>query len=391
MRSRMRSRRAGFTLTEVLITLALFGSLIALTLGALSDQMRAFNNGSTQADAAQHLRFSMSVLEKHISNVGAGVPAEQPQLIYADTNVVAFNADWMSNIAGDAFAVNVDSTMPALWVTAVPKARQFKIPTTTFIYPDTTYLLAGSNSPAETVIFWFEPDASTPDDDYILWRQVNDRGPEMVARRLLRPSSGKFFRYWRHMTPASGSARLDTVRTDWLPMRHVVPIHGSNQDTAKLARIDSVRAIEVAFRVTDGLPAPHTRTFEMHRVINLPNAGKEVKQTCGDGPILTSAANFLAKDTTDAGGAHFALLRWNASPDDGGGEKDVVRYVLWRSTTPFAFGTFGDPYLSVAAGSGTYEYFDQSVLPLTTYYYAMAAQDCTPTLSSLRTSTVVIP
>ena len=99
----------------------------------------------------------------------------------------------------------------------------------------------------------------------------------------------------------------------------------------------------------------------MRRAITLPNAGKEVKKTCGDGPILTSAAGFAAKDTTDAGATHFAVLRWNASPDDGSGEKDVVRYVLWRSTTPFAFGTFGDPYLSVAAGSATYEYFDQAM------------------------------
>ena len=151
------------------------------------------------------------------------------------------------------------------------------------------------------------------------------------------------------------------MRTDWLPLRHVRPIHGSNLDTASIARIDSVRAIEVAFRVTDGQPAPRTRTFEMRRAITLPNAGKEVKKTCGDGPILTSAAGFAAKDTTDAGATHFAVLRWNASPDDGSGEKDVVRYVLWRSTTPFAFGTFGDPYLSVVAGSATYEYFDQAM------------------------------
>lgn len=390
-RNRSPGLRPGFSLVEMLVALTLFGSLIAISINVMNQQVRTFYNGSAGADAAQQLRFSMNVLDSHIANVGAGVPSGQPQLVYADSNVVVFNTNWMSNVMGDPFAVNVDSTMPLSWVMAVPKSRKFTIPTTAVQYPDTTYMEVGSNSPAETVTFWFAPDTTTAATDYILWRQVNDQVPEMIARNLLKPARGPFFRFYRHFNPVSGSARLDTVPTAWLPLRHIVPIHGSNTDTASLARVDSVRAIDVAFQTTDALPAPKTRTYSLSRTVALPNAGKEVKKTCGDEPLLQATVAFAAKDTADAFGTPSVIVRWNASVDEAAGEKDVLRYVLWRSTTTFAFGVVGDPFLSIPAGSATYEYRDTSVQPLTTYFWALAAQDCTPSLSNLKTATVIVP
>jgi len=392
MRTSYRARRSGFSLPEVLLALALFGALVAITLSMLSQQVRTFYSGSAQADAAQNLRFATSILEKHVSNVGAGVPEGQPQLIYADSNVIAFNTDWMSRIAGDPFSVNVDTTMPQLMVTALTRARRFTLPGTAWQYPDTTYLVGGTNSPAETVIFWFALDGTTPPtDDYVLWRQVNDQTAEVVARNLLKPASGPFFRFLRHITPTSGSQRMDSVPTSWMPLRHLRPIHGAKNDTAAFMRIDSVRAIEFAFRTTDAAPNPTTRTYDVRRVINLPNAGKEAKKTCGDEPLLQSGTNFIAKDTVDAYGTHTVILRWNPSVDEASGEQDVVNYALWKSTTAFVIASMGDPYSSVAAGSTSYEQQDGAVLPLTTYYYALAAQDCTPSLSNLRTAQVVIP
>jgi hypothetical protein len=301
----------------------------------------------------------------------------------------------MSNIGGDPFSVNVDSTMPNNWVLSVPKSRAFTIPTTAVVYPDTTYLDGGGASPAETIIFWFALDGSTPQvDDYILWRQVNDQTPEMVARQLLKPARGPFFRFYRHVTPVSGAAFMDTVPKAWLPMRHTAPIHGSATDTGVLARVDSVRAIDVAFQTTDQLPAPYTRTFSLSRTIALPNAGKEIKKTCGDEPLLQTSVSFAIKDTAVAL-VPSVIVRWNASVDEAAGEKDVQRYVLWRSVnTPFAFGSVGDPYLSVAAGTASYEYIDAAVQSGSEYYYALAAQDCTPSLSTLKFSNplkVLIP
>jgi prepilin-type N-terminal cleavage/methylation domain-containing protein len=389
MRMQSRARRPGFTLPEVLLALALFGALVAVTLGVLNQQVRTFYSGASQADASQNLRFSMSVLDKHVSNLGAGVPQQQPQLIYGDSMVVAFNTDWMSNVAGDLFAVNVDTTMPLLMVTALTKARRITLPGTSWQYPDTTYLAGGLNSPAETVIFWFALDGTTTvTNDYVLWRQVNDQTAEVVARNLLRPSSGRFMRYLRHVGPF-GSAVMDSVPTAWLPLRHLRPIHGAANDTAQYARIDNVRAVEFAFRTTDAAPNPATRTYELRRIITLPNAGKTVRKTCGDEPILQSGVNFVAKDTSDAFNTHFVLMRWNASVDEAAGEKDVNRYVIWRDTAALNLGALGDPYMHIPAGAPTYETQDGAVAS-NTYYYALAAQDCTPGLSNVRTTPGVI-
>jgi hypothetical protein len=155
--------------------------------------------------------------------------------------------------------------------------------------------------------------------------------------------------------------------------------------------VDSVRAIDVAFQTTDQLPAPYTRVYSLSRTIALPNAGKEIKKTCGDEPLLQSSVNFVAYDSVDA--VFFTplvVVSWNASVDEAAGEKDVQRYVLWRNVnTPFAFGSVGDPYLSVAAGTPSYYYVDAAVQSGSDYYYALAAQDCTPTLSTLKFSAKV--
>ena len=74
-------------------------------------------------------------------------------------------------------------------------------------------------------------------------------------------------------------------------------------------------------------------------------------------------------------------LAWDASTDEGGGEDDIVRYVLFRRETSET--TWDEPYLSIPAGESTYTYQDADVEPGTSYRYAIAAQDCTPTLSSM--------
>jgi hypothetical protein len=81
-------------------------------------------------------------------------------------------------------------------------------------------------------------------------------------------------------------------------------------------------------------------------------------------------------------------LRWNAAVDEAGGERDVTRYVIFRRlVTDLAW---GDPYLSIPpAGAPTYLYNDGAVTSGATYVYGLAAQDCTPTNSSLASSAAV--
>ena len=75
-------------------------------------------------------------------------------------------------------------------------------------------------------------------------------------------------------------------------------------------------------------------------------------------------------------------LDWLPATDESIGEKDVIRYVLYRRSVPNT-GIWGDPFLSIPAGAASYTYEDATVQVGGTYQYAHAAQDCTPSLSPL--------
>jgi hypothetical protein len=81
-------------------------------------------------------------------------------------------------------------------------------------------------------------------------------------------------------------------------------------------------------------------------------------------------------------------LSWLPATDENGGEKDVERYVIWRKAP--ADPDWNDPYLSIPAGTPTYVWLDASVTSGDQFFYALAAQDCTPTLSNLATSVLVV-
>jgi len=83
-------------------------------------------------------------------------------------------------------------------------------------------------------------------------------------------------------------------------------------------------------------------------------------------------------------------LTWSPATDEAGGEADVARYVLWRREVGNT--GWGDPYIAVPAGQPGYSYQDAAVESGKAYEFALAAQDCTPSLSTLAQSApVVIP
>jgi len=380
MRStRLLRGRAGTTLIETLVALTLLGVLITATLSLMDHEVRAFNAGASQIDAMQNLRFTMSVLEKDLATVGTNIGPNQPFLVYADSHVVVFNGDYASSVANDPFAVYVDTAASSLITTVLPRERRLTIPRTTFAYPDSTYRVGGAHSPAETIMFYFEPDTGTARaDDYRLYRKVNDQPPDMVARNILRASGNlPFFTYTRRVTPVSGAAYVEAVPQNQLPLQHQRVFHNAPNDTGTLAAIDRLRAVRVNFRVTDAHPASE-RIYTATRTIWFPNAGQVMKQTCGDEPIIGSISP-LAQHTT-YNDLPAIRLTWSPAVDEAGGERDVVRYVIYRHTTP---GPVGDPFLSIPAGMASYTYYDTDIVPGVLYYYSIAAQDCTPALSDV--------
>jgi len=376
---------AGFTLVELLVALVVFSAVMAGTLGFLRSQGRAMSLGSDRMNAVQNLQFALSTIEQRLRAAGANLPGAQPAIIYAGRNVVAFNADYATNVPNDPFAIYYDPDVPAGAVTALTKAQRITLPLTTVGYPDTSYTTGGINSSAETMIFFVAPDSTTArGDDYILFEQVNGGPPDMVSRNIIGSPTTVYFDYYR-LASVAGTLSIDSLPAARLPLVHTVPIHLAPADTGAAAVIDSIRGIRVTFTVTNGLSGAAERRYTLVRFMELPNIGIASRRTCGDAPILGTA--LTASSITQTDGTPAVRLAWNAATDEYAGEKDVVQYVIWRKRITDL--TWGTPYLSLPAGSPTYLYDDAAVTSGATYQYQLAAADCTPSSSPTTTSAAV--
>ena len=378
--------RAGVTLVELIVALAIFSILLTTTLTFYQQQGEAFTHGNERMEVMQNLRYGVNTVEQSLRTAGIGVPSEQPVIVYADDDVVSFNADYATNVANDFFAVFYDPRLPDAAVSAVTPERQFTIPNSSFAYPDSSYYQGSANSPAETITFFFEPDTTTTrTDDFVLYRQVNDLAPDVVARRLLKAGGRPFLTYFRLREGGSGNP-VTTFYLYEMPAAHTEPIHGSIGDTGAVALVDSIRAIKLTYAATNSLSANDENLREINRLIRLPNAGVETQPNCGNRPLLGTSLLATGVDETATTAGH-VRLEWTRATDEYTGEQDVLRYVVWRRSG--TSGAWGDPLVSISPGSSTYVYEDYSTVADTTYSYALAAQDCTPQYSDLATASGV--
>lgn len=368
------------TLPEMMIALAIFTIAMGGALGFVSSQQRAFQRGSDELVATQNLGFGLTTLAQEIRTAGANVPASQPSVVYAGPNSFSFNADLTTNVANDPFATYYDPDAPTGQVTALRLANQITVPGSSpaRTWPLQNYLQTdGTASTAETITFWFELDAETArTDDYRLMRQVNNGTGQLLARNILAPTgTTPFFRYQYLFTPTTGRKTLQPVPAAWLPVSFA-----SVQN-----RQDSLRAVQISYRVTNGLTGTAQRIQSVSFAVGLPNLGLVRLQACGDAPAYSGSLS-ASWDATNDGVA----LTFPSSVDEASGEKDVIRYVVWRRDP--AVLDWGDPYLSIPTGSGSYSYLDQDVVSGAHYQYAVAAQDCTPRISSqLNSGAVTVP
>lgn len=369
------TRRDGVSLVELTVALTLFSVLLATSLSFYKEQGDAFSAGNDRMTVMQSLRYVVNVVEQNVRTAGVGLPAGQPVVVYAGPDVLAFNADYATNRESDFFAVYYDRMLPETEASALIPDRRIRIPNSDFTYPDSAYAAGGGNSPAETIVLFFERDSTTDrDDDYVLYRQVNDQPPRVVARRLLK-GDADFFTYYEIDGSAPGTPIAEIAAA---PGAHAAAIHGSASDTGAVAGVDAIRAVRVSYRATNGLVGADEAVREISRLIRLPNAGLTLQPSCGSAPILGTALTAQGVDAS-ASEAGYIRLEWTRALDEHTGERDVLRYVIWRRSG--SSGPWGDPLVSVSPGASAYVYEDFSALADSTYSYAVAAQDCTPQYS----------
>lgn len=374
---------------ELLVALVILGIIGTGALGLLLSQTRSYDEGSARAETVQNLRFALLRLEEDLATAGTHVPPQQPPIVYAGADVFAFHADYATNLPDDPFAVFFTPGAPTGQVES--PTSPVPIPNSGLSHPSAPYEASpGTNSPAELLIVFFALDDASPrDDDFALFRQVNDGEPELIARNLRRVDDEPFFRYLRIREEPGTGPVLDSIPDGDLPLFHSVHLHHSAADTGAVARVDSIRAVRLTVASSEISREGDTPEVRITRLLRLPNVGRITPVICGEPPLLGTdlvAALEIDPDTDAAA----VVLTWDPAIDEAGGLGDVLRYVIWRREVGDPL--WGDPLRSIPSGEPTYEIRDRQVTSGANYQYALAAQDCTPSLSQRSISNnVTIP
>lgn len=385
-------RDAGFTLVEMLITMVILVGVMGATVSFFRSQNQSFLDASRRLDALQNARFAISQVERELRTLGAGVSGQQPMLVYGGNDVIAFNTDYVENDSTTfRWAVYYNPNVNAFASDAWPQSSAATLPNTSFSYPPITYRQAnGALSPAETHIFWLALDGTTArTDDYVLWERTNDQTAELVSRNILQMGSKPFFEYFLARRLASGADTLMLTPSGNLPLIRLT-LNGSmtGSDSANATRPDSIQAVRMNFRITNGLTGTSERLRDVSSVVALPNNGLPSASVCGRSPFPAGTLS-VQPDTIPGSGR--VKISWAASPDQEAGELDVWQYVIYRRVAGAPL--WEDPVMNLGktVGASTYVQILGGNIPGTTYEFGVSAQDCTPATSTMVSSTVVAP
>ncbi len=380
--------RSGFSLLEMILSMSLMLVVIGLSTQLFRKQSTSVANQSGVLDAQQNSRFAISSLERELRVAGVGVVDQQPLLVMANKLAITFNANLVALDTGDMGSVYINPDADSAAAGVLPQSLAITLPGTSQAYPETTYMSSpGVPSNAETISYWLSKDSTSAyGNEYALFRRVNARPARVVARGIVYNAGDTIFHYFK----SDSLGNLSEIPPSALPVIHTAPIHGTQADTGHSALSDSIREVRVQFTTVFHDPHASTPTFRPQRAtIHLMNAGLLHHSTCGQPPLApgsVTAAVTVANGSTVP--QTYVNVSWTKSVDDGAGEKDVIRYAIYRRLSTVT--TYDEPFASVPAGS--YSLHDTDVQSGQTWVYAVAAVDCSPATSpTSQSSSVAIP
>ena len=367
--------RVGFTLAELLVTLTLGGIVVGSMVSFFVIQTKSSRLASTRIEAVQRARFAAEILRRETSLAGAGIPGAQPLVVFAGANDFVFSADLSSSTPGDRIAVYELPEAP-LAETEGADSGLITLPNGA-IYPQRWYGPNRTPGPAETIRFSF---VSQGDGTHALTRAVNAQVEDTLVRGLERLEGRDFLSY--RILQDDGELRDLTT----LPIWHAAPFHESIADTGTSALTDSIKLVEIAFKVKVRGRRPEQsveRSFAM--AVGLRNAGLVRNAACGDPPQLgvTPTAELSGLEPPSV------TVSWPPAIDELSGELDVRQYTLYRrelsEPVPRPIAS-----LPPSPELPSYTYVDTDVEVGKSYIYLLGATDCTPAQSELAASAVVL-
>ncbi|MEO7085218.1 MAG: prepilin-type N-terminal cleavage/methylation domain-containing protein [Gemmatimonadaceae bacterium] len=384
MRPALRARR-GFTLLEMIISMTLMLAFLGMTSQLFRKQSESVSGSAGRLDAQQNTRFALSAMERELRMAGVGIADAQPLIVMAGNTAITFNADIASLDTGDVMSVYVNPDADSAGVDLLRTSSKITLPGTSKLYPDTNYTYNGTvPSNAETISYWISHDStSSSANEYVLFRRANARPPRVIARGIIFNSTDTLFQYFQSDT---GSLPIKAVPLAALPMIHTAAIHGGPADTAQSARTDSIKSVKVRLvsvfhdqRVTD--PTKRDIYRRLESTIHLMNAGLVHHSSCGQPPLGVAPTATVTPVSLPTIPAPYVTIAWSASTDDGAGEKDVVRYALYRKLDPAT--DFDVPFASIPAGSSSYTFRDDDVVSGQKWTYGVVALDCSSNVSPM--------
>jgi prepilin-type N-terminal cleavage/methylation domain-containing protein len=372
--------RPGFTLLEIIVSMSLLLMVLGAAVPFLIVQTRTMASHAGRHDAQQNAMFGVEEIERELRAGGTGAVSTQPLIVQAAVDALTFNVDLVSRVSRTDGAVYFDPDADSATTLALRPADVVTLPNSGWTYPNVLHAQpSGLPSGAETISYWVEPDSVA--GRARLMRRVNAAPAQPVASGLVLPPGEPVFRYFA----VDSVGTLYEVPAALLPLRHVQDLHGAANDTGADALVDRIRVVRVRLTAAFVDREQGELRRRAQRTVRIHNAGLVRHSTCGDPPLFGAAAVAVPSLPGDPPAA---TLTFSAASDEGGGERDVMRYAVYRRQPSDP--AFGEPIASIAAGLPTYSFTDTDVRSGESWIYAVVAQDCTPATSTQSVSNPVI-